>query len=424
MKEELLHYIWKYQCFEKKELVTNDGSKLEIIHPGQHNHDAGPDFFNAKIRLDGVIWAGNVEIHVYQSDWKKHKHQEDTAYQNIILHVCYFYDVQIPELDRIAPTFMLNGSIKPGLLEKYKRLQLEQSWIPCSKMIEPEILTKELPFFSNALAVNRIGNKIKLIKKLDDTYKSDWQSISYILLGRAFGSRVNRLAFERLLASVSYKKLMKHKDQKEVLEAILLGQSGLLPRQSEQPYIQELIKEYNFYKRKYQLTPLPSEIWKYSKLRPPNFPEIKIVQFAHFIAQFPNIFDAIIHLKNPRALLDQLDIYADGYWKEHYRIEQKSKIARIKKLSRSFCELLLINAVVPLIFYYGKKINNLALTEKALNFLEEMPAEKNAITKRWENLGYSAQNALESQALIELKKNYCDTFQCLQCRIGINLINA
>lgn len=422
MKEDLLHYIWKFQCFDKKSIKCNNGDTLQILNPGKHNTDAGPDFLEAKIKLNDTIWAGNVEIHVHQSDWKKHKHQSDPKYQNIILHICYFMDETLPELDSIAPTLVLNGIVKPSFLGKYRLLNENKKWIPCESIIKPMVLQDQIPLFAFPLVLSRIERKCKGIQKIFEQQNSDWEATTYVLIAQSFGSRVNKFGFEQLAKATPYKVLMKHASNLFQLEAILLGQAGLLPKNSEEAYINDLIKEYKFLKKKYNLSPLQKTIWNYAKLRPANFPDLKIVQWAHFIHQYPIAFTSFLELDDVNQFYSN-KIEASEYWDTRYRIGNNS-IKRKKKLSRSFLNLLLINAVTPLVFFYGLKNKDNSRSEQALNLLEQIRAEQNSIIKKWKELGYQAQNALESQALLELKNEYCDNIACLKCRIGMKLLNS
>ncbi|MEX2589071.1 MAG: DUF2851 family protein, partial [Chitinophagales bacterium] len=424
MKEELLHFIWQFQNFKQNELESFDGKQIQVLNSGQHNGDAGPDFLNARIKIDDTLWAGNVEIHVHQSDWQKHGHQKDPKYKNIILHVCYFMDTEIPELNAHVPTLVLNGIVQPSLLDKYKKLQQNKHWIPCARMITPEILKSQMPFYGFALCMERMEKRCAEISEIFKKSKSDWEATAYAMLARSFGSRANKFAFEQLMQSIPYKILIKHAGNMFQLEALLLGQANLLPKAANDSYVQKLIEEYRFLKKKYNLKAMKREAWNYSKLRPANFPDLKIVQMAHFIHQFPQLFSKFLALKNAIDFSKHTKIKASSYWDNHYRIDTASKVKREKTLSPSFLNLLIINAIVPLVFYYGKKNDNLEIKESALNLLEQIPAENNSIVKRWENLGYKAENALESQALIELKKEYCDKILCLKCRIGAKLFNS
>lgn len=422
MKENLLHFIWQYRCYNQNEMESFDGRKIQVLKTGMHNHDAGPDFLDARIKIGETIWAGNVEIHVHQSDWKKHGHQSDSKYDNIVLHVCYFMDTTIPELDKKVPTLVLNGKIKAGLLEKYRALQLNKDWIPCQKLLSKEIIQQQMPLYSFNLCMSRLEKRCNEIAEIFNKNKSDWEASTYILLARSFGSRVNKFAFEQLMQSISHKILMKHSDVVIQLEALLLGQAGLLPtKNAKEKYVVKLQNEYKFLQHKYSLKPIKREVWNYSKLRPANFPDLKIVQFAAFIKQFPQVFSKFRNIVDLKQFTQSFTIKASEYWDTHYRIGKKSGIKRVKKISSSFLNLLLINGTVPMLFYYGKKNDNLVIKEQALNLLEQVPAEKNAIVDNWKKLGYTARNAMESQALIELKQSYCKNIKCLDCRIGVKL---
>jgi hypothetical protein len=319
-------------------LKCNNGDILQITHPGTHNHDAGPDFLNARIKLNETTWAGNIEIHVHQSDWKKHKHQNDPKYQNIILHVCYFMDTELPKLNSIAPTLVLNGIVNPILLDKYRLLNQNKNWIPCASLIKPMLLQEQMPLFAFPLVLARIERKCEAIEQIFLQNKSDWEATTYVLVAQSFGSRVNKFGFEQLAKATPYKVLMKHASNLFQLEALLLGQAALLPKKSEDTYVKGLIKEYQFLKKKYNLKPIQKTIWNYAKLRPANFPDLKIVQWAHFIHQFPKACASFLALNSTQDFY-RTKIQASEYWDTHYRIESDS-IKRKKKLSSSFLNLL------------------------------------------------------------------------------------
>lgn len=423
MEENLLHYIWQFQSFNNKELLSKNGDEIEVIKPGLHNKDAGPDFLNAKIKISGTIWFGNVEIHVNQSDWKKHKHQNDPKYKNIILHVCYFLDNEDSLLDQLAPTLVLNGYVKPLLLEKYRKLNNNRNWIPCESLLTPMLLQEQIPLFAFPLVLSRIERKCKEIEVTYIRFNSDWEATTYALIAKSFGTRVNKFAFEQLAQATPYKILMKYASNQFQLEAILLGQSGLIPNNPRDKYIKDLQKEYAFLKQKHHLKPIQKTSWNYARLRPANFPDIKIVQWANFIHQYSKPCSKFLELESIEKFHNGIKIEASGYWETHYRIDTES-IKRRKQISKPFLNILLINAVVPLLFLYGKVNGDNTKIEQGLNILEQISPEKNSILLHWKKLGYAAQNALESQALLELKNEYCDNIACLKCRIGMKLLNS
>lgn len=424
MKEVTLHYIWQYKCFNNMNLISHNGLCIKIIHPGYLNPNAGPDFLDARIKIDNTLWAGNIEIHVNQSDWKKHKHQNDKKYENIILHVCYFLDSQIPELDKIAPTLVLNGIVKPSFLEKYRILNENKLWIPCQSILQEEVLKREIPLYAYSLIVERLQRKNEVFTLLHNENKKDWEATAYQLVARSFGSKVNTFGFELLAKATPYKILMKHANNTFQLEAILLGQAALIPSSSKDDYVKQLEDEYKFLKKKYKLNPIKKEVWNYSKLRPYSFPDIKIAQWANFIHQFPKIFSYFLSLEKADIFLKKIEIRASNFWNTHYRIDRKSNHLKIKRLGKPYLNNLLINTLVPLVFMYGNENSNSKYIEQALSLLEQIPSERNSIVKNWKNLAYSANNALETQALLELKNEYCSKFACLKCRIGMKLLNS
>jgi len=415
MKESILHYVWQNKLFTAHDLKTTDGETLEVIDVGKNNTDAGPDFFNAKIRIGKTLWAGNVEIHTCSSEWHKHNHQSDKAYDSVILHVVLHADREvyrrdgdrIPQLELIYPKQIdLN----------YEHLIHVQKWIPCCDRINqvPSIYIQSL---ESALLTERLEQKMNSIEQLLEDNNQYWEEAFYITLARNFGFGTNSQAFESLAKSLSVSILGKHKDNIVQLEALLFGQAGLLDTDKSDDYTLELKKEYEFLRVKYGLIPLDGSQWKLLRLRPVNFPHVRIAQFAALIQTSSKLFSKIVDNPDVDYLRELFACEPSSYWKTNYHFSKKSTLC-IKKLGTQSINGILINTVVPFLFCYANHKNNVELKSKALNILEEIPAEKNSIITGWHNLGVDAVNAFDSQALLQLKKQYCDDKKCLQCRIG------
>ncbi len=422
IREDLIHYIWKTKSFDQSNLKTTDGQAVHILNHGHHNHDAGPDFLNAKVEINGTLWAGHIEIHLKASDWLRHRHDNDPAYQNVILHVVMEADspIQLQDGTKI-PCLELTGRINHRLIGKYQYLQNNQSWIPCADLITStsEIIREATK--SRAIA-QRLTQKAKLLSSELSNLNQDLNELIYLRLAWAFGLKVNADAMTTLTRTIPYSIIAKHKDQKLQIEALLFGQSGLLPKETEEPYVEELIREYKVLKAKFNLSPMTAVQWKFSKLRPPAFPTIRIAQFAAFLHAIPRL-DELIFNHNLEEIKQSLHIELGGYWKNHYRFERTST-NRKKTLGAGTQSIIIINAIVPILYMYGADRQSESHREKAIELLESLPPELNGITKRWSQLEMSNENAADSQALLELKKANCDQYQCMACPIGHKIVSG
>lgn len=421
MSEEFLHFVWQFGLFERTNLKASTGEEIDIINTGQHNSDSGPDFFNARIKINGIEWAGNVEIHIKSSDWKKHGHSNDKAYNNVILHVVDEYDddVFINAHQRI-PTIKLNYN--RTILENYKSLYGSVGKIACSrnlKNINLDFLKLELP----SLAIERLEQKTQTIKSNLISGMYNWEEVFYTTVARNFGFRINSQPFTMLAESVPLKVLAKQKNNLLQIEAILFGQSGLLPKTSEHPYVKSLIGEYAFLKSKYSLSPLESSIWKYLRVRPLSFPPVRIAQFAVLIHQSSALFSKIIEQKDLGALVKLFSLKASPYWDEYYDFDKPSPNVP-KTLGSDSINTIIINTVIPFLFLYGREKGKDEISDRALKFLELLPLEKNTIIKQFAAHNIRAKNALESQALIQLYNNYCIPRKCLNCQLGNKIIKS
>ena len=421
MRESILHYVWQHKLFTAQQLVTTEGEPVDVIDVGKHNTDAGPDFFNAKIRIGETLWAGNVEIHTRSTDWHRHSHHSDKAYNSVILHVVSEVDgeifradgAKIPQLELVYPKH---------IAENYDRLITEQKWIACEDKIAavPGIVIES---WKNALLTERLEQKMQAITTLLTESNQHWEEAFYITLARNFGFGTNSQAFESLAKSVPLSVLGKHKDQLLQLEAVLFGQAGLLTDEATDEYAERLKQEYSFMKAKFGLQPINASQWKLLRLRPDNFPHVRIAQFASLIHLSSKLFSKIVDKPEMEYLRSIFVCEPSDYWKRHYLFSHESPV-RDKKLGTQSINVLLINTVVPFLFCYAQQKNNQTLKDKALQLLEQLPSERNAIITAWQKLGINSASAYDSQALLQLKKQYCDDKKCLRCRIGHKVLTS
>ena len=424
MKEDLLHYVWRLQRFDHAHLRTTLGESIDIIDRGTLNPDAGPDFLNAKLRIGDTLWAGNVEMHLASSDWTKHQHQHDRAYDNVILHVVLDEDMPIYHAtgERI-PCLEMRRRIAPKLYNTYLRLLDNEHWIPCQyHFYKATELTKNL--FLDRLLVERLERKREDILRLLERNNYDWENSFFQFLARYLGGRINADAAERLARELDIKLFAKHGDQAYGIESLLFGQSGLLPEQSDEPYVARLIREYDFLRKKYNLIPADRSTWKFLRMRPAGFPTIRIAQLAALVRKQPRPVSTLLEFEALHDFRDLFQIELPEYWTTHYRFDRTSQ-ERSKQLGRTTIDSLLINVVVPFLFLYDElRGNDRGEHRRSLRLLEQMPAENNKIIRGWRALGMEVDNAYRSQSLLQLKRAYCDRHRCLECSIGNAILQA
>jgi len=422
LSEDFLHHIWNLQSFDKKKLKTIEGDDIEIINKGIHNHDAGPDFFSSKIKIGKTTWAGNVEIHINSSDWLKHQHQKDPNYDNVILHVVFNHDKSIKEITgKNIPTLAIKNRIPQKLFENYLGLKSSKLDFPCQEKL-PTVPELTIIGMIEKAAVERIEEKTKDLIRIFDSTEGDWEECFYILLSRYFGARVNADAFERLARSTPLKVLLKHKNDPFQIEALLLGQSGLLPSNHENTLVQKWIKEYSFLRSKYNLQPLPIDIWKFARMRPISFPTIRISQLANLIHKEEKLFSYLLSFTSNQELKKLFSLEGSPFWDDHFHFNKESESQK-KKLGKDSRNTLLINAMVPMLYFYGEKMDLQDYKNKAISLLESLKSENNKVIRLWKDSSVSSNDALQSQGLIQLKKTYCDHNRCLQCKIGNHILN-
>lgn len=421
MQEDFLHFCWKFRKFASPHLTTTDGETVTIIHPGQHNHDAGPDFAQARVKIGDLIWAGDLEIHTYSRFWHQHEHHKDPAYNNVILHVVYRDDKPVyKENGQRMPTVELAPHIDLELVQRYEALIAHKSWVPCAaqlKSVDAVVWTTWL----ERLAIERMEQRVQELETVLQWTNNNWEEAFYIRLMRYMGMKVNATPFEQVAKSLPLKLLAKHKNQLLPLEAMLFGQAGLLAQIFTDAYPVELQKEYDFLRKKYALQPIPASAWKWMRLRPANFPTIRLAQMAQLIFQSQHLFSRVLEAEDVTTLSRFFDVTPSTYWRNHYQFDKQSR-TRVKKLGKTAINNLLINTVIPFVFFYGRYKSQPNLQEKALNWLAALPPEKNSITSKWAALVRPAAHAGESQAMLQLKKNYCDPVRCLQCAVGNKIL--
>jgi hypothetical protein len=423
MQESFLHYIWQFQYFDKKDLTTTQGETLQVIRPGIHNTDAGPDFSEAKVRIGLMSWAGNVEIHVSSSEWMTHKHNFDRAYDSVVLHVVWTDDSPVKLDDgSLLPTLVLKGKIDPQLLTRYRKLMGTSFVIPCARSFARVPAIIKLSMIDRVL-VERLEEKSNSVIELLEYNNNDWDETTYQLLAKNFGFKVNSQPFFQLSRGVPYKYLGRHADNPKQVEAMLFGQAGFLDQAVHDPYHKLLRREYQVLAAKYNLheSKLNSSQWKFLRLRPANFPTIRLSQFCALICEQKNIFSRVIELDNYKSAYALFEASQSEYWKSHYtfRIGEKAELSR---MGSSSIENIVINTVAPLLVAYGRRQNDTSFLERAQKILEEVAAENNRILRSWSSLGMDIKNAFDSQALIQLFNSYCVPRRCLDCVIGASLL--
>ena len=420
MTEDFLYYIWKYRLFTKP-LYTTENEEVEVISPGFHNLNAGPDFSDARLRIGTTQWAGNVEIHLNTSDWFRHGHQHDRAYENVVLHVVYNHDMA--NQDNHIPVLEIKDAFNHVLFHRYKDFLSAKRWVPCVNQVS-SVPEHETNLWLERMLIERIERKSEMIGLFLELGHNNWEEALYYTLARSFGFSVNALPFEMMARSLPYSLLVRHRDNPMQVEALIMGQAGMLSTEWRDEWPQQLITEYHFLKKKYQLVPIDQHLWRFLRMRPMNFPTLRLAQFASFMAQTQSLLSRLIEC----STIDDLSavfssVTTSPYWETHYMFDKPTDKST-KRLGSNAVNLLLINAVLPFLFVYGRAIDNDTLCNRVLGFFSQIPGEVNTITKNWKAAGMDVRSAFNTQALIGLKNDYCDQKRCLECRIGIYLIKV
>jgi len=421
MKEDLLHYLWQYKLFYTTSLKTTNGACLELVSVGSPNEKSGPDFFNAQLRIADQLWAGNVEIHIKSSDWYVHHHEEDVAYDNVILHVVWEHDVEVFTSENSAiPTLELQGLVSKELLESYRKLfSKQQKWINCEKDIST-VDAFVVEYWKERLYFERLEKKAIAIEQLLVASKYNWEAVLFQLLAKNFGLNVNGTAFFEMAKQLDFSIIRKESYHLINLESLFFGQLGMLEGGEDDTYCNQLQKEYAYQQKKYNLNREGIATVEYFRLRPSNFPTIRIAQLASLYASQQNLFSKLMSLTTVNEFYDLLVIVTSDYWNTHYTFGKES-IKKNKKLTKSFIDLLLINTILPLKFVYLKVYDKFESSE-FIYLIQQLKSEKNGVIDHFNTLKIKSKNAFDSQALLQLKNEYCTSQKCLQCAIGSYLL--
>ena len=423
MNEKLLHFIWKFRLFDQGNPTTTDGEPIEVINQGTHNIHSGADFQQGKIKIGKTLWAGNIELHINSADWFAHKHETDKAYNNVQLHVVYQQKgyTAIRQNGEAIPTLELNKRINPEMLSRYEELAKRKDWIPCARFIknaEPFVVQS----FLSRLLIERLESKVEIVNTLLAASENDWENVMFQMIARYMGASINKDAFQMLAKSLPVKIWAKHQHDTLQTEALVFGQAGFLDGDYADDYPNQLRKEYNYLKRLHQLEPMEKHVWKFLRLRPANFPTVRLAQLAALMSKEVKLFSQIIEAKNVQQIHRLFDVEVSDYWKSHYNFDKPSKKSD-RHLGDGMSKILLINVVAPVLFAYGKYKGNEDLCDRAFQLLESCKPEGNSIIEGWKKLDMKPANAFESQYLLQLKTEYCDKFRCLECAVGHSILS-
>lgn len=420
MKEDFLHFLWQFKKFDLARLYTTQGEKLTIISSGLYLQKAGPDFFNAQIVIGAQKWAGNVEIHRKSSDWYLHNHETDPNYDNVILHVVWEHDTEVFRKDNTELAVLeLSKFVSGKMLENYESLMLDKTWLFCEKQIA-SVDSFVLDNWKERLFFERLEKKSRLIWNTFSETLNDWEALLFCLLAKNFGLNNNGETFLKMALSIPFQKIRKESFEVKNLEALFYGRSGLLNNENEDVYFQDLKGRWDYLRNKHLLKRIYIEPVQFFRLRPSNFPTIRLSQLANLYHSKPNLFSEVIESKSLAEFYKIFNVSASDYWNEHYQFDRQSH-RKEKKLTNTFIDLLLINTVVPLKFAYAAYVGN-DISEEVVQLLSEIPAEKNIIIDKFRDFGIVANNAYETQALLQLKNEYCNKKRCLECGIGLELM--
>jgi len=421
MQEEFLHYVWQHKKLDVTQLKTTGGEPLGIVSVGQPNADSGPDFFNAQLRIGEQLWAGNVEIHVQSSDWFVHNHEQDSNYDNVILHVVWEHNTEVFRTDNAEiPTLELQNIVDTKIFNNYNTLfDKQDKWINCDHHFA-EVNSFVLDNWLERLYIERLQRKSEAIQKLLVSSKNDWEAVLFKLLAKSFGLKVNGEAFFSLAQSFDFSVLRKTQSSSEQLEALFFGQAGLLEGDIQDPYYLSLVKHYQFLKQKFQLDNQQVLPLQFFRLRPTNFPTIRLSQLAMLYNGHSQLFSKLIDVNTLDGFYDLFQISTSTFWETHYTFEKQTKFS-LKKLSKAFVDLLVMNTILPLKFCYAKN-NGQPIEDQLIEIASNIAAEDNAIVRAFNRLKKVSDSAVQSQALIQLKTEYCDKQKCLSCAVGNTII--
>lgn len=415
--EQLLQYVWKHKIYPFSGLTTTNGEVVEVIDPGLQNHDAGPDFFNAKLKMGDVMWVGNVEVHEKASGWYQHGHHLNPAYANVILHVVGEADTDITRFGSSQKIPQLILPCPDEVKRKYALLRRMDAYPACYAILR-DIPRLVVHSWLSALTAERIDQKVSLIRERLRLCDNNWEHALFVTMARNLGFGLNGDVFEAWARRINLSAVGKHRDDLRQIEAIFFGMAGLLEEPIGDPYYLSLQQEYRYLSHKFNFpTPIQTERWKLFRIRPQAFPHGKIAQLANLYHQQESLLSKLLEAHDIDTVKRLLKMSPSAYWTNHY-LFGKEAAATNKHLSNESLNLLLINTVIPFLVAYGKHKGNDSLCLRASNFLEQLKPENNHIIRQWERFGLMADHAADSQALIQLRKEYCDKRDCLRCRIG------
>ena len=420
MKEDFLHYIWKYKKFDLSNLITVKNERLHIVNAGQYTQLQGPDFFNAQIEIDGQKWAGNVEIHLKSSDWHVHQHQKDNNYDSIILHVVWEHDVDVYRLNNAAVSVLeLKNYVSTTTINSYHKLVEKKTWIYCETQIGkvPNFVFKN---WQERLFFERLERKATAIEKLLSEVAQDWESVLFCMLAKNFGLNTNGESFLNIAKKISFHIIRKEKNDVENIEALFFGFAGLLDSDKEDNYFKDLKFRFYYLINKYQLDVSFFENVTFFKHRPDNFPTVRFSQLANLIHDRNNLFSAIIEAKSTKEIYDIFNIGVSVYWETHFQFDNLSP-KKEKKLSKSFIDLIIINTIIPLKFAFAKS-KSIDNTEYLIDILNTVKPESNGIISKFKSFGIDAKDAFVTQSLLQLKNEYCNNARCMDCAVGMDLL--
>ncbi|MFP4059996.1 MAG: DUF2851 family protein [Bacteroidales bacterium] len=422
MKEHFLHFLWKYKLFEFNQLQSDDGQTVEIVNTGEHNMNAGPDFLNARVKLNNTTWVGNVEIHVNSNDWNKHQHSLDPNYNNVILHVVENYEGPVSrETGEIIPTLKLRYN--SSYYDNYFKLVKNTTTFPCAEVIHQVEPFHVFHWFESA-AIERISKKAGYLLQQLKSNKNNWEETFYQALARGFGANLNSFPFEALARSIPLQLVRKNMNSRDTIEALFYGQAGFLEEKlPDLEYHKKLRAEYKYLRNKYSLMPLPVHLWKFMRLRPMAFPTIRVSQFCDILINHHHLAKKITETDKLQDLSKILTGKTSPFWETHYSFIRKHDVEVEKKTGQAFINTIMINTVVPFLFVYGNECGESKISDRALEILSQLPPEKNKITGYWQSAGINPKNALNTQAMIHVSKEYCNFKKCLSCGIGLKLIS-
>ena len=429
--EMMLHYVWQHKIFPLKELTTIDGMSVEVISPGMHNTDAGPDFLNAKVKIGGMLWVGSVEVHLKSSDWFRHHHDTDEAYNSVVLHVTADADCSVTCQSGAVP-HQLVLAIPDYVRQNYNHLQQSDQMPPCHDVVG-ELPRLTVHNWMSRLFVERLEVRTEQIMQRRELCNKNWEDTMFVTMARNFGFGINGQAFEQWAYSIPMSAVAKHRNDLMQVEAIFFGQAGLLSDEvfsdemgekvSKDMYFQQLKNEYTYLQHKFSLHPISPTLWRFLRLRPQNFPHVRIAQLAMLYHEGRVTMSSLMNATDIGDLFSLLTPHVSPYWRTHYTFAHESTATADKQLTKSSKSLLVINSVAPMLFAYGKYKSDEKMQEHALSLFEHLPSENNRFIRDWCAAGVACESAADSQAIIHLTREYCQKHNCLRCRFGYEYIS-